>query len=71
MSSKHLEPGSEPPILTLATSSRALFDLEESNRIFDEKGLGAYLDYQTRHEQVTLEPGEALQLRAQNTLTQR
>ena len=59
MSSEHRQPPKESPILTLAISSRALFDLEESNRVYEEQGLDAYRDYQTKHEQDILEPGEA------------
>ena len=32
--------------LVVAISSRALFDLEESNRVFDEQGVAAYHAYQ-------------------------
>jgi 5'-nucleotidase len=46
-------------ILTVAISSRTLFDLEASNRIFEEQGLEAYRQYQIAHEDEPLEPGEA------------
>ena len=44
--------------LTVAISSRALFDLDESNRIFENEGLDAYRRFQIQHEDQTLEPGE-------------
>ena len=47
------------PLLTVAISSRALFDLDESNRVFEEEGLEAYRRYQIAKEDVPLEPGEA------------
>ena len=61
MSSAHGESAKESPILTLAISSRALFDLEESNRVYEEEGLAAYRNYQTAHEDDTLSPGEAFE----------
>lgn len=45
--------------LVVAISSRALFDLEESHRIFMSQGLEAYSRYQIQHEDVVLEPGVA------------
>jgi 5'-nucleotidase len=45
--------------LTVAISSRALFDLAESNEVFDTEGLEAYRQYQIVHEDDILEPGEA------------
>lgn len=48
--------------LVVAISSRALFDLEESHRIFMEKGLEEYARYQIEHEDVLLEPGIAFPL---------
>ena len=45
--------------LVIAISSRALFDLEKENKIFDEKGLEAYYDYQLEHEEMPLEVGTA------------
>ena len=46
-------------MLTVAISSRALFDLEASNQVFLERGLEAYRQYQIAHEDEPLEPGEA------------
>lgn len=48
--------------LVIATSSSALFDLTESDRIYREEGLGAYAAYQISHESETLAPGEAFEL---------
>lgn len=48
--------------LVVATSSRALFDLSESHKIYNEQGLDAYRQYQIDHEDVPLEPGEAYPL---------
>ena len=50
----------EPTPLTVAISSRALFDLAESNEIYDSAGLEAYRQYQILHEDDPLAPGEAL-----------
>jgi 5'-nucleotidase len=46
-------------ILTVAISSRALFDLDDSNRVWLEQGLEAYRKYQIAHEDEPLAPGEA------------
>lgn len=51
---------SEP--LVIGISSRALFDLEAENRIFEEHGLEAYTAYQKEHENDTLPKGPAFQL---------
>lgn len=48
--------------LVVAISSRALFDLEESHRVFEEQGREAYCDYQIEHEEDVLEPGVAFGL---------
>ena len=48
--------------LTIAISSRALFDLQESHELFELGGLEAYSDYQVRNEDVILEPGVAFPL---------
>ena len=48
--------------LVLAISSRALFDLDESHRIFVEQGEEAYSRYQIEHENVPLEPGVAFRM---------
>ena len=48
--------------LVIAISSRALFDLEESNRVFEEEGLERYIEYQIEHENEPLLPGVAFPL---------
>jgi len=48
--------------LVIGISSRALFDLEEENRIFEEQGLDAYTAYQIQHENDTLPKGSAFPL---------
>ncbi|MBR2460870.1 MAG: 5'-nucleotidase [Clostridia bacterium] len=48
--------------LVVGISSRALFDLEEENRIFEEQGLEAYSEYQLEHENDILRPGTAFPL---------
>ena len=48
--------------LVIGISSRALFDLEVENRIFEEQGLAAYEEYQVRHERVVLPKGPAFAL---------
>lgn len=48
--------------LVVGISSRALFDLEEENRIFEEEGLEAYCRYQVEHENDILKPGTAFPL---------
>lgn len=48
--------------LVVAISSRALFDLDASHRIFEEQGKEAFCRYQVQHEDETLEPGVAFVL---------
>lgn len=48
--------------LVVAISSRALFDLEQGHRIFEEQGVDAYCRYQIERENETLEPGVAFPL---------
>ena len=50
------------PRLIVAVSSRALFDLEESNRIFETEGENGYASYQIEHEDVQLDPGVAFSM---------
>lgn len=50
------------PVLNVAISSTALFDLEASNRLYQAEGLEAYRRYQIEHEDVVLEPGEGYNL---------
>ena len=48
--------------LVVAISSRALFDLAESHRIYTEDGVDAYHRYQVEHENEILAPGPAFAL---------
>ena len=48
--------------LVVGISSRALFDLEEENKIYEEEGLDAYEAYQIAHESDILKPGTAFPL---------
>lgn len=48
--------------LVIAISSRALFNLDDSHRVYEEQGLEAYQRYQIDHEDELLEPGEAFPL---------
>lgn len=47
--------------LTVAISSRALFDLSASDAVYREDGLEAYRRYQIEHENEPLQPGEGFQ----------
>jgi 5'-nucleotidase len=62
-----VEPGSVvakafPGKLVVAISSRALFNLDDSHRIYIEQGVDAYRHYQIEHEDEVLEPGDAFHL---------
>jgi 5'-nucleotidase len=48
--------------LVVAISSRALFDLSESHRIYTELGVDSYQRYQIEHEDELLAPGPAFAL---------
>lgn len=48
-----------PRLLTVAVTSRALFDLEESHTLWEDEGLEAYSAYQREHEDAVLAPGVA------------
>ena len=48
--------------LVVGISSRALFDLEEANEVFEREGLPAYRKYQREHENDVLKPGTAFPL---------
>ncbi|MEM8845404.1 MAG: 5'-nucleotidase [Pseudomonadota bacterium] len=49
-------------ILVIGISSRALFDLEKENKIFEEKGLEEYTEYQLQHVDNTPRPGTGFRL---------
>src|ERR1700733_11405509 len=48
--------------LIVAISSRALFDLDESNQVFESLGVEEYSRYQIDHENEILKPGVAFPL---------
>lgn len=48
--------------LIVAISSRALFNLDESNAIFEKEGVDSYAEYQIAHENEILQPGVAFPL---------
>lgn len=48
--------------LVVGISSRALFDLEEENSIYENNGLKAYSEFQISHEKDILKPGTAFPL---------
>ena len=48
-----------PRLLTVAVTSRALFDLEESHALFEREGVQAYSEFQRTHEDDVLAPGMA------------
>lgn len=48
--------------LVIAISSRALFDLESENQIYERDGLKAYITYQREHEHDVLPKGPAFSL---------
>tara|TARA_B110000438_G_C15731100_1_gene614254 strand:- start:285 stop:1190 length:906 start_codon:yes stop_codon:yes gene_type:complete len=58
--SKSVAPKIDP--LVIAISSRALFDLAESHRVYEEEGLDAYQAYQIAREDEPLKPGDAFSL---------
>jgi 5'-nucleotidase len=55
-------PANLDDVLVVAISSRALFDLEESNRVFETEGVAAYHAYQRAREDEVLAPGVAFTL---------
>lgn len=57
-----ISPPSPSQPLTVAISSRALFDLEDSHRLFEASGIEAYAEHQRSHEDDVLEPGIAFPL---------
>lgn len=48
--------------LVIGISSRALFNLEDENHIYEHQGVKAYTEYQIQHENDILQPGAAFQL---------
>ncbi|XP_030740440.1 cytosolic 5'-nucleotidase 1B [Echinops telfairi] len=45
--------------ITIAVSSRALFNMMDGRRIYEEEGLEKYMEYQLNNENVVLTPGPA------------
>ena len=56
-----MEPAATDP-LTVAISSRALFDLEDSHALFEREGIAAYQAFQREREDEVLAPGMAFPL---------
>ena len=48
--------------LIITISSRVLFNLDESNKIYETHGVEAYAKYQIEHESNILDPGVAFPL---------
>lgn len=48
--------------VTIAISSRALFDLDESHAVYENEGVEAYCQYQIEREDIPLLPGVAFRL---------
>jgi 5'-nucleotidase len=57
-----MEPAALPKPLTVAISSRALFDLEDSHGLFEREGIEAYQAFQREREDEVLAPGIAFPL---------
>lgn len=51
-----------PEQLTVAISSRALFNLDESHQVYTTEGVEAFREYQIAREDDILEPGDAFSL---------
>ena len=49
-------------MLVIGITSRALFDLDDSHKVFEEQGLEAYREYQISKENEALHPGQAFPL---------
>jgi 5'-nucleotidase len=49
-------------LLVVGVSSRALFNLEKENEIFNKEGISGFREYQRKHEDEPLEPGTAYYL---------
>ena len=59
MEKKINKTSSLPTRLIVAISSRALFNLDESNNVFEKEGIDAYARYQIERESDILKPGVA------------
>ncbi len=49
-------------MLVIGITSRALFDLDNSHKIFINEGLEAYREYQISNENKILNPGQGIPL---------
>jgi len=49
-------------VLVVGISSRALFDLEEENALFDRDGVDAFINYQLAHVEDAPRPGTGFRL---------
>src|SRR5688572_26807831 len=49
-------------LLVVGVSSRALFDMEEANRVYETEGLDAYIEHQVDRADVLLSPGAGFPL---------
>jgi 5'-nucleotidase len=50
------------PVMVVAISSRALFDLSDSHEVYERDGVEAYCRYQIEHEDDVLAPGVAFSM---------
>ncbi|XP_077885751.1 cytosolic 5'-nucleotidase 1B isoform X2 [Ictidomys tridecemlineatus] len=58
-SSSRPRPPKPKNAITIAVSSRALFNMVDDRRIYEEEGLEKYMEYQLTNENVILTPGPA------------
>uniref|UniRef100_A0A8D0HL29 5'-nucleotidase, cytosolic IB n=1 Tax=Sphenodon punctatus TaxID=8508 RepID=A0A8D0HL29_SPHPU len=58
-STKRPRPPKPQNAITVAVSSRALFDMVTERQIYEEQGVEKYVEYQQANENVTLKPGPA------------
>ncbi|XP_072858053.2 cytosolic 5'-nucleotidase 1B [Pogona vitticeps] len=56
---KRPRPPKSQNAITVAVSSRVLFDMVEERKIYEEQGVEKYVEYQQANENVTLKPGPA------------
>jgi len=55
--------------LVIGISSRALFDLEQANAIYQNEGVAAYAAFQRRHDDASLAAGTAFPPAGQSLAT--
>ncbi|XP_055491388.1 cytosolic 5'-nucleotidase 1A-like [Leucoraja erinacea] len=61
-STKKLRTPKSQDAITIAVSSRCLFNMTEERKIYDEQGLETYMKYQQEHEEEPLRKGPAFPL---------